>query len=272
MEIRLKEGFEKSYKFTNKKYSKMLYNDEEKEIKLEVEALYKVYTSATGAVRVDFTEDSITSEDSLSILLNECNEMFRIMVFETDEIGKIQKLINKEKILGRIKLFRIENPKKYDLQIEKDILVSISEAYVEALKIPNFEERFLDSGVIGIMFSGIYGNYDGGSRRVKRDLRNVFSIPLAVDIHQEITRHLGNNEIKLTVNGILDDVYLKEFEIHEIMKKQLGYEKNGIKLSYLGNYKLELDTGFIKEANLTTKFQYGDNYIIQLNSEMVQNG
>ena len=47
MEIRLKEGFEKSYKFTNKKYSKMLYNDEEKEIKLEVEALYKVYTSAT---------------------------------------------------------------------------------------------------------------------------------------------------------------------------------------------------------------------------------
>ena len=172
--------------------------------------------------------------------------------------------------MERIKFFRLEKPKKYNLQIEKDVLVSVSEAYEEALEIPNFEERFLDTGVIGMMFSGIYGNYGESSRRIRRDLRNMFSIPLAVDIHQEISRHLGNNEIKLKVNGTLDNVYFKEFEIHEIMKKQLGYKKQEIKLSYSGDYILELDSGFIKEANLTTKFQYGDDYIIRLDSEMVQ--
>lgn len=270
MEIRLKESTVRNYKFTNKKYSKMFYNGEEKEIRLETEALYKVYTSKTGAVRVDFTENSITSDDPLSILLNECNEMFRIIIFETDNTGKIQRVMNKEKILERIKIFRNENPEKYKLQIEKDVLISISEAYEEALKVPNFEERFLDAGVIGMMFSGIYGDYGESSRRIRRELRNMFSIPLAVEIHQDATRHLSSNEIKLRVNGNLDGVYLREFEIHEIMKNQLGYDKQEIKLSYSGDYTLELDTGFVKTADLITRFQYGDNYTIQLNSEMIQ--
>ena len=150
------------------------------------------------------------------------------------------------------------------------MLISVSEAYEEALKVPNFEDRFLDSGVIGMMFSGIYGDYGESSRRIRRELRNMFSIPLAVEIQQDMTRHLGSNEIKLRINGNLDEVYLREFEIHEIMKNQLGYEKQDIKLNYSGDYTLELDTGFIKTANLITKFQYGDNYIIRLNSEMVQ--
>ncbi len=73
MEIRLRGGISRYYKFTNKKYSKMFYKDEEKEIELEVNALYKIQTSETGTVRIDFLEDSITSDDSLSILLNRCS-------------------------------------------------------------------------------------------------------------------------------------------------------------------------------------------------------
>ena len=82
----------------------------------------------------------------------------------------------------------------------------------------------------------------------------------------------GNNEVSLEVKGILDNVYLKDFDIHDIMKNHLGYSQSNIDLTYTGSYKLELDTGFIKKANLIKKFKYGDNHILELRSELIQNG
>ena len=74
------------------------------------------------------------------------------------------------------------------------------------------------------------------------------------------------------INGFLNNVYLKDFDVHDIMKNHLGYSQSNIDLTYTGNYKLELDTGFIKEANLKKKFKYGDNHILELHSELIQNG
>ena len=272
MEVRLKEGIVRNYKFTNRKYSKMIYKNELKESSLRAEANYKVEALNSNVIKINCIEDKIESDDRLSILLGESNEIFKEMIFRLDELGVMTTFVNKEAMLGKIKRFRETNPEKYRFKVEKDFLISISNAYEEGLKQLNFEERFLDSGIIGVMFSGIYGNYEETIRKLKRNLRGMFTVPLAIEIHQNISRHMGNNEVLLEINGFLDNVYLKDFDIHDIMEKHLGYPRSRIDLTYRGNYKLELDTGFIKTANLIKKFKYGDDHIVELHSELIQNG
>lgn len=272
MEVTLKAGVSRNYKFTNRKYSKMIYKNELKEITLKAEANYMVESLSSNMIKVNCIREKMESDDRLSILLGESNKIFEEMIFRLDELGVMTTLVNKETILERIRQFREINPEKYKFKAEKDFLISISNAYEEGLKQLNFEERFIDSGIISIMFSGIYGNYEGATRKLNRNLRGMFIIPLAIEINQNISRHMGNNEVLLEINGFLNNVYLKDFDVHDIMKNHLGYSQSNIDLTYTGNYKLELDTGFIKEANLKKKFKYGDNHILELHSELIQNG
>ena len=80
MEVTLKAGVSRNYKFTNRKYSKMIYKNELKEITLKAEANYMVESLSSNMIKVNCIREKMESDDRLSILLGESNKIFEEMI------------------------------------------------------------------------------------------------------------------------------------------------------------------------------------------------